>query len=303
MLIKELIAHHIGPNGALHERGIRLDEGQVPPGVRVHHDGVDVGPEATGAAGVAVDDDLRPQFEAAGDVVGPDAGDAQHGAGAVRPDGGAAVATVSGDLVIVRAPVGPGLKERVDTDLSLGVHVVLLFEVEATELPVDRILAALAAAKLQVVAASVVSGTPTPTVAVVATRTDELVVPEPPLAQNLEPGDHVGSAVLQRLVGEHVLQGLVRPARDRALQAQVAELEARVAKDTAELDKLGVDARAREAALVRERDTARKDADAERKHLQKLRASRSFKVASRLTQVSGVARKVIRRPGSGKPLA
>ena len=50
-------------------------------------------------------------------------------------------------------------------------------------------------------------------------------------------------------------------------------------------------------------DKARKAADLERKRMQTLRSSKAFKVASRLTQMSGVARRVIRRPGPGKPPA
>jgi len=254
MLIKELIARHVGPGGALHERGIRLDRTQMPSKILVHHDGE------------------------------------------------GAVATVSGDLHLVMAQVGTGLGQYVDPDLPLGATLLLLFEVEVTELPVDRILVALTEAKLQVVEATVVSGLPTATVAVVATRTDEMIVPDPSLAQSLEPGDHEGLAVLRRLLGERVLVGLVQPARERELVVRVGELEARLAKVTAEHKKLQTDSAAREGVLVRERDTARKEADAERKHLAKLRSSRSFKVASQLNQVSGVARRIIRRPGSGKPL-
>lgn len=260
MLIKELIARYVGPQGALHERDIRLDETQVPPGVRVHH------------------------------------------------DGDKAVAPVAGDLVVVRVPVGPGLPEYVDTDLPVGASTALLFEVEVTELPVDRLLAALAVAKLQVVEAAVLSGTPTSTVAVVATRTDEIIAAAPALAHNLEPGDHEGSAALRRLLGEHTLEGLVQPARERALRAQVGAAEARLAEVTAELEAFRVDRQAHEAVLVRdlakarkEADAERKEADAERKRMQALRSSKAFKVASRLAQASGVARRVIRRPGPGKP--
>lgn len=280
MLIKELVARYVGPQGALHERGSRLDEAQVPPGVRVHHD-------------------KSERHETADAVSTVDAADANTDT---------AVAPVAGDLVVVNVPVGPGLPEYVDTDLPVGATMVLLFEVEVTELPVDRLLAALAVAKLQVVEAAVLSGTPTATVAVVATRTDELIAPSPALAHNLEPGSHEGSAALRRLLGEHTLEGLVQPARERALRAQVGAAEARLAEVTAELEAFRVDRQAHEAVLVRdlakarkEADAERKEADAERKRMQTLRSSKAFKVASRLAQASGVARKVIRRPGSGKP--
>lgn len=242
MLIKELIARYVGPQGALHERG--------------------------------------------------DAGD--------RDD---AVTPVAGDVVIVNVPVGPGLAEYVDTDLPVGATLALLFEVEVTELPVDRLLAALAVAKLQVVEAAVLSGTPTATVGVVATRTDELIAPSPDLAHALEPGDqnHEGSSALRRLLGEHALEGLVQPARERALRTQVGAAEARLAEVTAELEAFRVDRQAHEAVLLKDLAKARKEADAERKRMQTLRSSKAFKVASRLTQASGVARKVIRRPGSGNP--
>ena len=273
MLIKELVARYVGPQGALHERGIRLDEAEVPPGVRVHHD--------------------------AGDRV--DTVDAVSTADAADADTDTAVARVTGDLVIVNVPVGPGLPEYVDTDLPVGATMALLFEVEVTKLPVDRLLAALAVAKLQVVEAAVLSGTSTATVAVVATRTDELIAPAPDLAHNLEPGDHEGPAALRRLLGEHALEGLVQPARERALRTQVGAAEARLAEVTAELEAFRIDQEAHEAVMLKDLAKARKEADAERKRMQTLRSSKAFKVASRLTQASGVARKVIRRPGSGKP--
>src|SRR5450830_1628860 len=121
MLIKELVARYVGPQGALHERGIRLDEAQVPPGVRVHHD-------------------KGERHDTVDAVSTADAADA---------DTDKAVAPVAGDLVIVNVPVGPGLPEYVDIDLPVGATMVLLLEVEVTELPVDRLLAALAVAKLQ----------------------------------------------------------------------------------------------------------------------------------------------------------
>lgn len=267
MLIKELIARHVGPEGSLHVRDVRVDDTQLPPGTTVHHEG-----------------DQR--------------------------DGGAdTVAPVAGDLVLANAPVGLGLPEHVDNDLPVGVSLMLLFEAELTELPVDRVLAALAVAKLQVVEAVVVSGVPAATVAVVATRTDELVVPEPSLAQNLERGDHTGPALLRRLLGEHVLEGLVHQARENALELQVEAVEARVVEATAELERNKVQQRAREAAFEKDLDiahkatdaarkeavTARKEAEAERKRMQSLRSSTSFKLASRLARMSGVARRLIPR--------
>jgi len=280
MLIKELVARYVGPQGALHERGIRLDDAQVPPGVRVHHD-------------------KGERHDTVDAVSTVDAGDAdRRGDAGDRDD---SVAPVAGDLVIVNVPVRPGLPEYVETDLPVGATLALLFEVEVTELPVDRLLAALAVGKLQVVEAAVLSGTPTATVAVVATRTDELIAPAPDLAHKLEPGDHEGSAALRRLLGEHALEGLVQPARERALRTQVGAAEARLAEVTAELEAFRIDQQAHEAILLKDLAKARKEADAERKRMQTLRSSKAFKVASRLTQASGVARKVIRRPGSDKP--
>ena len=259
MLIKELIVRHLGQQGALHERGIRLTDSQVPPGVRAVLDGDDP------------------------------------------------VAPVAGDLLIVSAPVGPGLPERIDPDLPVGVTVALLFEVEVPDLPVDRVLAALAVAKLQVVEAAVVSGTATATVAVVAQRTDELVTPAPDLAHDLEPGDHKGPAVLRRMLGEHALEGLVQPARERELRVKVGALESRLVEVSAELEKFRADRQAREAALVGDRDNARRDAnsarkeaESERMRMQALRSSTSFKVASRLARVLGVARRIIPRSGRGR---
>jgi len=273
MLIRELIIRHVGTDGALHERGIRLDQVQVPPGLRVHHDGDE------------------------------------------------AVPPVAGDLLLVAAPVGTGLREHVDTDLPVGTAVVLLFEVEVAELPVGRVLAALAVAKLQVVEAAVVSGTSAATVAVVATRTDELVAPAAYLAHDLEPGDHESPAVLRRVLGEHTLEGLVQRTRERALLAQVAEIGVRLAEVTAQreqlrLDRRGLEAKVRDHDVARrdadaerkammslvedlrkEADGARKEADAERKRMKSLRGSTSFKVASRLAGMPGTARRIIRRAG------
>ena len=299
MLFKELIVRHLGPQGALHERGIRLDETQLPPGVTVQHHGHD-------------GDDAHDGHDAHGPVAGDDAHDAHDGDDAHDRD--YPHRPIAGDLLLVSVPPGPGLPDHIDTDLPVGATVVLLFEVEVTELPVGRLLAALTVAKLQVVEATVVSGTPTATVAVVATRTDELVVPAPSLAHDLEPGDHTGPLVLQRLLGEHALEGLVQPARDRALLVQVGELQARVAEVTTELEQTRLDRRKHEATLVRDRDAARKEADvarkeaqaarkeaqAERNRMQSLRSSTSFKVASRLARASGVARRIIPRSGPGK---
>jgi len=272
MLIKELIVRHVGSQGALHERGIRLNRAEVPPGVRVHQDGDD------------------------------------------------AVAPVAGDLLLIRAPVGLGLREHVDTDLAVGVTVVLLLAVEVTELPVGRVLAALAAAKLQVVEASVVTGMPAATVAVVATRTDELLAPQPYLAHDLEPGDNESLAVLRRVLGEHALEGLVQRARERVLALRLAVVTTELEQSRADRQDSRAD-RQDHVAMVRDRDTARREADTERKRMwalvqdldtargeaeaareriRSLRSSRTFKLASRLARASGVARRIIRRSDHGK---
>jgi hypothetical protein len=228
-----------------------------------------------------------------------------------------AVAPVAGDLVIASAPVGSGLREHLDSDLPVGTNVVLLLEVEPSELPVGRVLAALAVAKLQVVEAVVVSGTAAAMVAVVATRTDELVSPQPYLAHELEPGDHRGPAVLRRILGEHALEGLVQRARERAIWAQVDATAARLGEVTTELEKLQADQLEREATvrdldkarrdadtecrtLARALETARKQTETERKRMQQLRSSNSFKVASRLARISGFARRIARQPAHGK---
>ena len=251
MLISELIVRHVGPHGALHARGIRLNQTQVPPGIITHLDGND------------------------------------------------AVAPVAGDLLLISAPVGPGLREHVDTDLPVGATMVLLLEAEVTELPVGRVLAALTAAKLQVLEAAAVSGTSTATVAVVATRTDELIAPQPYLALNLEPGDHGSPAHLRRVLGEHTLEGLVQRARERALEARLGEV-------AVELEELRAYRQHHEAivleyeAMVDELELARKELATERKRSMTILSSTSFKLASRLARGSSVVRRVIRRPGSSK---
>jgi len=245
MLISELIVRHVGPQNAVHERGIRLNQTQVPRGVRTHDDG---------------------------DV---------------------AVAPVAGDLLLVSAPVGSGLREHVDTDLPVGTTVALLLEVEVTELPVGRVLAALAVAKLQVVDVAVVTGTAAAMVAVVATRTDDLVVPQPYLAHQLEPGNHDSPAALRRVLGEHALEGLVQRARERVLREALGQAEARLQEVTTELGQLRADRWDHQVALVRDLDTASQQ-------MRSLRSSKSFRVATRLARVSRSARRIIRRSGGGK---
>jgi hypothetical protein len=151
------------------------------------------------------------------------------------------------------------------------------------------VLAALAVAKLQVVEAAVVSGTSVATVAVVAKRNDELVVPQPYLAHQLEPGDHDGPAVLRRVLGEHALEGLVQRARERGHRVALGEAEARTGAVTAVLEQLQRD----NEALVLDLDTARKK-------MQSVRASTSFRVASRAARVARLPQRVMRRLGRVK---
>lgn len=262
MLIRELIVRHVGPQGAVHMRGIQLNWAQVPTGVRAYDDG-------------------------ASDV-----------------------APVEGDLVVVRAPVGPGLREHLEVDLPVGVALALLLDVEVTELPVGRVLAALTIAKLQVVEAAVMTGTPGPMVAVVGMRTDELITPAPYLASELEPGGSApGQAVLVRLLGEHMLEGLVHRARERALLAQLGEASLKLREGTAELDQRLAERGEHEAVLVRDLKGARGDLEAARKDLkaarsevdasrqqsQAIRSSTSFKMASRLARTWRLPRQVLRR--------
>ncbi len=289
MLIKELIVRHVGPQGALHERGLRLDDAQVPLGLTVQHeadDGADRDSAVDGADRDSAVDGPEGDVEDARNLEGVET---------------VTFAPVSGDLVVVRVPMGPGLADHVDANLPLGATMLLLLEVELTELPVSRVLAALDAARLQVVEAVVVSGVQVATVAVVATRTDELVVPEPSLAHSLEPGDHTRPAVLRRLLGEHALDGLVHLNREHALHAQVAELVAQLASGTTELEKSRAAWQTREAALIRDLATTRKELETEREQLQSLRSSTTYQVAARLASASGVARRIIPRPGPGKP--
>ncbi len=220
-------------------------------------------------------------------------------------DGNGSGAPVDGDLLIISAPVGAGLREHLDLDLAVGVTVMLLLEVELAELPVGRVLAATAVAKLQVVEACAVSDTSVATVAVVATRTDEVVAPAPYLAHDLEPGSTQGPAVLRRLLGEHALEGLVQRARERAILAQAGDVEARFESVSAEL-RQQQDVQAEYGVLIGEHKAmtldlalARAERDAERKRMRALRSSNTYKVASRLARVSGVARRLVRRSGNG----
>lgn len=220
-------------------------------------------------------------------------------------DGKGNGAPAAGDLLLVSAPAGVGLREHLDLDLPIGVTVILLLEVELADLPVGRVLAALAVARLQVVEACVVSDTSVATVAVVATCTDEVVVPAPYLSHDLEPRSTQGPAVLRRLLGEHALEGLVQRARERAILAQVGDVEARFEAVSAEL-KQHQDVQAEYGVLLEEHKAmtlelalAQAQRDAERKRMRALRSSRTYKVASRLARVSGLGRRLVRRTGKG----
>jgi hypothetical protein len=235
---------------------------------------------------------------------------AQVPAGVRTHDEGADdVAPVQGDLVVVRAPVGPGLREHLAGELPVGVAVALLLEVEVTELPVGRVLAALTYAQLQVLEAVVVTGTPGAMVAVVAVRTDELITPAPYLAHELEPeGAAGGQAVLRRLLGEHTLEGLVHRARERALLAQLGAAETKLKEGTAELEQRLAEQKQREAVMVRDLKGVRGDLDAARREVDKarqqtaaLRSSTSFKMASSLARAWRTPRRVLRRSaGAGR---
>jgi hypothetical protein len=212
-------------------------------------------------------------------------------------------APVQGDLVVVRAPVGPGLREHLSGDLPLGTALALLLDVEVTELPVGRVLAALTFSGLQVVEAVVVTGAPEAMVAVVAIRTDELIAPAPYLAHELEPdGTAGGQAVLQRLLGEHTLEGLVHRARERALLAELGGAAAKLKEGTGELERRLSDITEQEAAQARDLknvrgdlDAARREADSVRQKMLALRSSTSFKMASSLARAWRLPRRVLRR--------
>jgi hypothetical protein len=220
------------------------------------------------------------------------------------------VAPVQGDLVVVRAPVGPGLREHLAGELTVGVAVALLLEVEVTEIPVGRVLAALTHAQLQVMEAVVVTGTPGAMVAVVAIRTDELITPAPYLAHELEPEGAAagGQAVLRRLLGEHTLEGLVHRARERALLAQLGAAATKLKEGTAELEQRLAEQKQQEAVLVRDLKSVRGDLDAARREVDKarqqmvaLRSSTSFKMASSLARAWRTPRRVLRRSaGTGR---
>jgi hypothetical protein len=196
------------------------------------------------------------------------------------------LAPLAGDLIVVRVPVGPEMRENIDPDLPLGATVALLLEVEVSELPVGRVLAALAVAKLQVVEAAVVSGTSVATVVVVATRNDELVVPQPYLAHQLEPGNLDGQAVLRRVLGEHALEGLVQRARERAHRVAEGEVEARIGMAASQLEQ-----------LQKANDSLAHDLDTAARKLQSVRSSTSYRAASRLARTARLPRRIVHRLG------
>src|SRR4051812_33247076 len=90
-------------------------------------------------------------------AVGVDAAAALGGAEGVQPSAGTR-ATAEADLLVVRAPDGPGLRGLVPTDLPVGCHVALLAARGAGNLPVGLLLDVLDDARVQVVDAVALAG-------------------------------------------------------------------------------------------------------------------------------------------------
>jgi hypothetical protein len=193
---------------------------------------------------------------------------------------------VSGDLVIVRAPDAPGMREHLPDQLPLGSHLALLLDVEASALPVGRLLSALSGIGVQVVAAAALSSFRTPVTAVVGMRSDELVPPTPLLAHSLDPGKAADDDLVARLLGEHVLENLVFRARERALIGELASLRAE--QTPAAL----AERAAKEAATVA---AAQRELDRQKARIQQIQGSETY----RLAQVMARGLRRVRHPLGG----
>lgn len=213
---------------------------------------------------------------------------------------GAEVEPAAGDLLLLSARVDRRF-DVVPADLPEGTTVVLLVPTEPARLPVGRVIHALLGAGLKIIEAVVASGTRQPTVAVVARRSDVLVLPEPYLARELEPPIHSSgdqsTDVLARVLAESVLENLGQRARERELLAELGDAEER--QREAERVRAESEPLLEELATVKaERNALKAERNALKKRLGQVESSTTYRLASTLARASGRVRRRIPRLGT-----
>ncbi|BAK35582.1 hypothetical protein MLP_25680 [Microlunatus phosphovorus NM-1] len=213
---------------------------------------------------------------------------------------GAEVEPAAGDLLLLSASAGGRFADVVPADLPEGTTVVLLVPTEAARLPIGRVVHALLSSRLQIIEAVIASGMRQPTVAVVARRSDELLLPQPYLARELEPApgpDGEQRGVLARFLAESVLENLGQRARERELLAELGEAQDR--QRAAERARGESEQLLEEIATVKaERNALKTERNALRKRLGNVESSTTYRLASRLARGAGKVRRLVPRRSS-----
>jgi hypothetical protein len=205
--------------------------------------------------------------------------------------------------LLVRAPGDGQLAGVIDGDLPEGATVVLLVPTEPAELPTGRVVNALIGSGLKLIEAVVASGMREPTVAVVARRSDEVILPLPYAARELEPqpasSGEQSTEVLTRILAESVLENLTQRARERQLLAELGGAQDRQRTAEHRQQELeGLKALPDSLSTVEsERDALKAERDAVKKRLGQVESSTTYRLASRLARVSGKARRLAGRAG------
>jgi FtsZ-binding cell division protein ZapB len=242
---------------------------------------------------------------------------------------GAPIEPESGDLLLLGVAADGRLAEAVGDHLPLGTAVVLLIPTEPARLPVGRVVNELVGSGLKLVEAFVLSGMQQPTVAVVARRSDEVLLPPPSLARALEPVNDAATersaGALTRILAESVLQNLAQRARERELLADLGAAEDRCRKLERAYESLEVlpaeltavkaersalkterkalkternALRAERNALRVERNALRREGNALKKRLTRVEASTSYRLARKIARGSERIRRLV--PGRGE---
>lgn len=225
------------------------------------------------------------------------------------------------DLVLLGVDADGEPVEAISDELPLGTTVVLLVPTEPARLPVGRLVNALVGSGLKFVEVFVVSGMQQPTVAVVARRSDEALLPPPSLASALEPVSDAATELpadaLTRVLAELELEDLRQRARQRELLAELGASEhrrktleraherlsglpAELTAVKAERSALKTERRALKAernALRAERNALRRERNALQKRLSRVESSTSYRVARKIARGSGRIRRLV--PGRG----
>lgn len=96
---------------------------------------------------------------------------------------GVEVEPAAGDLLLLSAQSDSRFGDVLSGDLPEGTTVVLLIATTPARLPIGRLVDALLNSGLKIIESVVASGMGQPTVAIVARRSDELLLPRPYLAR------------------------------------------------------------------------------------------------------------------------